>query len=158
MSSERTDARFGPWSGMSDRLFGEPAEVDSFEAEDLLKTAGIDPAKLRGALYQRMLERGEEYSRAGQPLPPLLKQALKDLQSRPEASHPESAMARTARLAIARLLQEIRDLPKRLDAGWTPAFTAAYRNQTELSARDKKTLDGVTEDLRKCIVERKTHE
>jgi hypothetical protein len=68
-------------------------------------------------------------------------------------------MARTAKLAIARLFEQIRGLPKLLDGGFTPTFAAAYRNMEELSARDKQLLDEVTEDLRKRIADRqRNHE
>lgn len=95
-----------------------------------------------------MLDRSEEYSRAGKPLPPLLRKALDDLRPVPDGEPDEGAVSRAARLAITRLLREIRNLPARLNSGFTPAFTAAYRNRTELSVRDKKVPDEVTEDLR----------
>jgi TPR repeat protein len=159
MSTERMDQQFAKLNALSDRLFGEAAEVGGTEAEQLLRSAGIDPEGLKGGLYQRMLERGEKYSKAGLPLPPLLRQALGDLRPAAEHSEPDVTMARTAKLAIARLFEQIRGLPKLLDGGFTPTFVAAYRNREELSARDKLLLDDVTEDLRKRIGDRqRSHE
>jgi hypothetical protein len=148
MSAEQMDNRITRLNTLSERLLGEPGEVEYPEAEELLKTAGIDPARLKGTLYQRMLERSEGYSSAGKPLPPLLRKALDDLRPIPDRKPDETTLSRTARLAITRLLREIRELPARLNAGFMPAFTAAYRKRTELTARDKKVLDEVTEDLR----------
>lgn len=153
MKTEFSDQRLARLNRLSERLFGEAVEIEPAEAEELLKTAGIDPARLKGALYQRMLERSRGYSDAGQLQPPLLRQALEDLKPVSEGSKTEGTMAWTARLAVTRLLSQIRELPKLLNAGFTPVFTAAYRNRKELSARDKQILDQVAEDLRK-----KTHE
>lgn len=159
MSTKRMDEQLTKLDVLSDRLFGEAAEVGGAEAEELLKSAGINPEGLTGSLYQRMLERGGKYSKAGLPLPPLLSRALEDLRPVAEPNEPETTTARTARLAIARLFEEIRGLPKLLGAGFTPTFAAAYRNREELSARDKQILDEVAEDLRKRIADRqRNHE
>lgn len=153
MSAQGKDEWAERLNALSDRLFGEAAEVEATEAEELLRAGGIDPARLKGDLYRRMLERSETYARAGKPLPPLLDRALRDLQPGAEANGEESPMRRAIRLYVRRLLAEIESLPKRLETGILPAFTAAYRNRRELSARDKKTLDKIAEELR-----RKTHE
>ena len=158
MSAEWMDERDTGLERLSERLFGEAEEVESAEAEILLKTAGIDPDRLKGTLYQRMRERSDEYSAAGRPQPPLLQQALEDLRPFSDWSESESAITRTARLAVARLLQEIRELPKLLNAGTNPVFMAAYRNRKELSTRDKDILDEVAEDLRRDAKAPKTHE
>jgi hypothetical protein len=149
MSGENMDERL---LRLSEGLFGEPAEIETAEAEELLKAAGIDPARLQESFHQRFHDERERYRKAGHPVPPLLEKALADLRSRAEQEPEESAESRTARRTIARLLQEIAKLPDRLNAGFQPAFTAAYRNRTELSDRDKMTLDRITADLKK-----KTH-
>ncbi len=153
MKTELHDQRFARLNRLSESLYGDATEVEPAEAEELLRTAGIDPARLKGALYQRMLERSRTYSETRRPLPPLLRQALEDLRPVSEGSKTETPVARTARLAVTRLLSQIRELPKLLNSGLTPQFTAAYRNRKELSVRDKQVLDQVAEDLRK-----KTHE
>jgi hypothetical protein len=149
MSTEDFDKQFMEWARQSERLFGEPAEVDSAEAEELLRTAGIDPDRLKSTLHQKMLERSKKYTDAGKPLPPLLQQALEDLKPAAEQRSGETASLQAARLSIARLLRDISELPVRLGAGLVPVFTAAYRNRTELSAHDKKILDEIGENLRK---------
>lgn len=158
MKTELPDQRLARLNRLSEVLFGEASEVDPAGAEELLRTAGIEPERLKGALYQRMLERSKKYSGGGRPVPALLRQALKDLEPIPAGSQTEGTVARTARFTMTRLLAEIRELPKLLNTGLTPQFTAAYRNRKELSARDIRVLDGVAEDLRKRTGERKTHE
>ena len=79
MSPERVEDRIVRLSTLSERLFGEPAEVETAEAEDLLKTAGLDPEALKNFLYQRALERSETYFRTGKPQPALLRKALEEL-------------------------------------------------------------------------------
>ncbi len=150
MSLDRMDKQLARLNSLSERVFGEPAEVDPAEAEQLLRSAGIDPARLKDALYQRILARSEKYSRAGQQFPPVFTEALEDLRPDSEKNANETtSLIRTASLDIAQLLREIGELPKLLGAGVTPSFTAAYRNRTELSARDKVILDGVAEEFGK---------
>ena len=134
---------------LSEALLGDPTEMETAEAEELLKSAGIDPNELKASFYRRMRERSETYVAAGRPVPPLIEKALEDL--RPPAAEPDredNSEFRMARLVIQQLLREIEELPKRLSVGFVPAFTAAYRNRTELSDRDQKTLDQIAEDLR----------
>jgi hypothetical protein len=150
MSAEQINQRIKRWNTISERLFGEAEEMETAEAEELLKAAGIEPALLKASLYQKMQERSETYAGTGRPVPPLVRKALEDL--RPPPARPDredTGASRTARLAIQHLFDEIAALPQRLSAGFVPVFTAAYRNRTELSARDKKTLDKIARDLRK---------
>ena len=147
-STERMNQRINRLDRLSEHLFGEPGEVEYAEAEELLKTAGIDPSRLKDALYQRMSERSEKYRGTGKPLPLRLRQALEDLRPGSETPAHQTTAARTARVAIARLLEEIQELPTRLSAGFIPEFSAAYRNRTELSARDKEVLDEIMDELR----------
>jgi hypothetical protein len=149
MGRQPAEERVARLNRLSEQVFGTPAEVDLAEAGELLRAAGIDPAELKGTLYRRMLERSEEHSSSGRRVPPLLRQALEDL--RPSVSNrntEETTLRRSAELGVARLLREIRELPRLLQAGGAPVFTAAYRNKTELSANDRKLLDGVADDLR----------
>ena len=146
MSGEHMDERL---LRLSDALLGDPAEMETAEAEQLLKAAGIDPARLKSSLYRRFEVERERYRNAGRPVPPMLQRALDDLESGEDRKSEQSAESRAARQAIARLLAEIAELPKRMNAGFAPAFTAAYRNRTELSDRDKETLDKIAEDLRR---------
>jgi hypothetical protein len=149
MRSDRMDEQMARLLRSSEAIFGEAAEAEPAEAEELLRAAGIEPETLKIRLCQKMLKRAEEYSRAGRSLPPLLKQAVEDLRPDRDKKAEASSLPSTARLAVTRLLKEIEELPKRLSGGVTPALSAAYRNKKELSARDKKVLDKVAEDLRK---------
>lgn len=150
MSADHIDEeRIARLNRVSESLFGEAAEVETAEAEELLKAAGIDPGELKNRLYRRMAERSQTYSGSGRPVPPLLRQALEDLRPGSTQRAEETPLFRTARLGIVRLLREIAELPSRLDKGLVPTFTAAYRNRRELSAGDKKVLDEIGENLRK---------
>lgn len=146
MSAEDVEKQIARWNAFSDGLFGEADEIDIAEAEELLKAAGVDPARLEENLYRRMLAHREEHLRDGKPVPELLEQAIRDLQPGAGPHDDESDLLRTVRFHVKRLLTEIRNLPELLE---TPAFTAAYRNRSELSARDKKTLDKMAAELRK---------
>lgn len=157
MSAEPMNERIVRLNTLSGRLFGDPGEAEYAEAEELLKTAGIDPARFKDSLYQRALEQSEKYPSSGRPVPPLLQKALDDLRPRgPERKSEETVATRKARSAIARLLREIADMPERLNAGFLPAFTAAYRNRTELSAHDKRLLDKIAEDCEKKSINRRS--
>jgi hypothetical protein len=160
MSTERTNQHLVRWNSLSERLFGAAADVTAAEAEELLKTAGIDPTGLKDSLFQRLLERAERYSGAGRPVPPVLQRALEDLQPASGRKVEEATVSRTAQLAIARLLREIAELPERMSSGIAPTFTAAYRDRKELSARDNKILDEVAQELQERIRTRRpeTHE
>lgn len=149
MSAEEVEKQIARWNALSDGLFGEADEIDIAEAEELLKAAGVDPARLEENLYRRMLAHREEHLRDGKPVPELLEQAIRDLQPGAGPHDDESHLLRTVRLHVKRLLTQIRNLPELLETGMTPAFTAAYRNRSELSARDKKTLDKMAAELRK---------
>ena len=144
MSAERMDEQLARLTRASEGVFGEPAEVDAAEAEELLQAAGIDPARIKANLYARFQEK---YSEAGTPLPPRVRQALEDLRPGANAGGEGSVLARAAKLHVDRLLAEIKNLPNLLKMGGTPAFTAAYRNRTELSAHDKKVLDKIADEL-----------
>jgi hypothetical protein len=149
MSAQGVEEQRRRLDKLSDALFGEAPDVDRIEAEELLRVAGIDPEKLTGGLYQRMLEKAQGYTQAKKPLPPLLEQAVEDL--RTAANRDENELARTARAAMARLLEEIKRLPTLLERYSTPTFTAAYRKKKQLSARDTKLLDGAADDLQKRV-------
>lgn len=152
MSAQVFDERLGRLSKLSDGLFGEAADVDSSEAEELLRAAGVDPHQLKNAMYQRMRESVRKYSEVGKPLPPLLKRAVEDLQPSAAGHLDENDLVRTAKAVVARLLEEVRNLPSLLlDGHFTLVFTAAYRKKKELSPRDKKLLDDVADELQKRV-------
>jgi ATP-dependent Clp protease ATP-binding subunit ClpA len=156
MSPQPFQERLGRLNRLSEALFGAAADVERAEAEELLKAAGLDLEQLKRALYRRLRERSEKHVAAHQPLPPLLRQALEDLAPIADQRGEETPLARTARLAVARLIKEIRALPTLLNGRLTLEFSAAYRNKKELSARDKKLLDSVADELRKRIEGHKT--
>ena len=139
---------------LSDGLFGEASELDSVEAEGLLRKTGIEPDVLTDALYRRFELQAKTYWRKGKPLPSLLKKALEDL--RPPTAPPrnERELAREARMVVRRLIERLTRLPDLLLTKPTPPITVAYRNKKEISDRDKTLLDRVSDDLRKRIEDR----
>lgn len=153
MRAERMEERLARLNLVSERVFGDAAEAGAEEAEELVKAAGIDPARLKDSLFEKFEQLSEEYLRAGRPLPPLLDKALEDLGPGRETRGGRSPLGRGARLHVQRLLAEIGDLRNRLAANHTLAFRAAYRNRKDLSARDKQTLDAIAEDLRRTAHE-----
>lgn len=153
MSPDRINEGVERWNSISEGVFGEAAEIDTAEAEELLRSAGIDPAELKATLYRRMREQSEAAADRSRPLPPLVQKVLEDLRPAAEPDKDDAQASSMARLAVQRLLAEIRELSERLDAGFVPVFTAAYRNRSELSARDKKVLDQIAKGLAE-----KTHE
>ncbi len=148
MSAEHSESQLARLNALSDRVFGEAGEIDAAEAEVLLQAAGIDPARLKSDLYERFKERSSTYAASGKPLPPRLRQALRDLEPSAQASSEESLLIRAGKLRVRRLLTEIKNLPLVLELEGTPAFTAAYRNRRELTARDKQVLDGIADELK----------
>jgi len=96
MTMKTSDQRITRLNSLSDRLFGDGSDLEPGEAEELLKASGIDPDRLNGNLYQRMLERSRKYSDVGQPLPPLMRQALDDLNPASEKGELEGALVRDA--------------------------------------------------------------
>jgi hypothetical protein len=153
MSEEQVEKQIVRLSAFSDGVFGEAGEIGIAEAEELLRAARIDPSRLKGNLYEKLQEKSEGYSKVGKPLPPRLRQALDDLQPKAEADTRESPLGRTAKLHVQSLLAKIRNLPHLLEVSGAPAFTAAYRNRTELTARDKQVLDIIADELRRNVHE-----
>lgn len=149
MSADSSDKKIARLNSLSDRVIGGLAEVDASEAEELLRTAGIDPLQLKENLYLRMIERSKMFSAAGKPLPPLLQKALEELRPSQAGGESVSSLAETARRHVVQLLKEVEKLPKLLDRSETLTFMAAYRMRAELSVRDKETLDNIAEDLRR---------
>ncbi len=151
MSGDSNDKEIARIKALSDRVIGEPEEIDVSEGEELLKTAGIDPARLRENLYQRILERSAVYSRSGKPVPPILRKAQEDLRPSQAVHESSFSVAETARRHVRQLLQRIETLTKLLEMCGTPTFMAAYRKRADLSAGDKETLDNIAEDLRRKL-------
>lgn len=128
--------------------------MDTFEAEGLLRTIGIDPDAVKVALYRRFRRQAKTHWREGKPLPPLLKQALEDLRPVTAPLRREKELARQARTAVKRVIERVNALPGLLRMESNPAFSMAYRNKKELSDHDKEVLDTVADDLRKRIEDR----
>jgi sugar-specific transcriptional regulator TrmB len=132
---------------LSDRILGDPKEIDAVEAEELLQAANIDPQELKARFHRRFDNLAREYAAKGQRVPLLLKQALADLRPGVSRSRAERELLREAQAAVRNLLKRATQLPRLLAK--IPNFTlaAAYRNKKELSERDKKLLDDVARNL-----------
>jgi hypothetical protein len=136
---------------LSDGLFGEAAEMDSFEAEALLRAAGMDPDGLKSRLYQRLDQQAQTHGRRGKPLPRVYMQALDDLRPLTLPARKEAEILGQAKAAVNRVIERAKSLSKLLEGQSAPTFTMAYRNKKKLSPRDKQLLDSVTEEQRKRV-------
>jgi len=63
----------------------------------------------------------------------------------------EKDLARQAKRLVERVLEQVNRLPSLVEGKPSLVFAEAYRQKRELSARDKKLLDRVTDDLRRRI-------
>jgi hypothetical protein len=132
---------------LSDRILGDPKEIDAVEAEELLRAANIDPQELKARFHRRFDNLAKEYAAKGQRVPPLLKQALADLRPGVSHSRTERELLREAQTAVRLLLRQTKQLPQLLAKIPNLTLAAAYRSKKELSERDKKLLDEVARQL-----------
>ena len=132
---------------LSDRILGDPKEIEVAEAQELLLAANIDATELKARFHRRFDNLAKLYAAKGQRVPPLLKQALADLRPGVSHSRAERELLRSAQTAVRHLLKQAKQLPQLLTK--TPHLTlvAAYRNKKELSEHDKKLLDGVARNI-----------
>ena len=119
---------------------------------ELLDAGGLDPGILKTNLHRRALQLREQCDRMGQNPPHLLERMIGDLAS-PTTSQESDGVVSVERQWIIKLLNDIRQLPQRLHAGFEPSFSNAYRNKKELSAADKKMLDRIAEEMKQSLKE-----
>jgi hypothetical protein len=149
----RTDSfaeRMDRLTCLSDNLFGDAAEVDTLEAESLLRAGGIDPDALKSRLYQRLHRQAQKHKRGGKPLSQRFAAALNDLRPLTPLQN-ETEIVRQAKTVVKRVIERAKLLSKLLEGQDAPTFTMAYRNKKELSDQDKRLLDSVVEDQRKRV-------
>ncbi len=132
---------------LSDRVLGDPQEIDTAEAEELLRAANIDPQELKARFHRRLDNLAKEYADKGQRVPPLLKQALADLRPGVPHSRTERELLREARTAVRHFLKQAKLLPQLLAKIPNLTLAAAYRSKKELSDRDRKLLDEVGQQI-----------
>jgi len=132
---------------LSDRILGDPEEIDAAEAKELLREADIDPEELKARFHRRFDTLAKAHAAQGQRVPPLLKQALADFRPGVSHSRTERELLREAQTAVRRLLRQAKQLPQLLAKMPNLALAAAYRSKKELSDRDKRLLDEVGEQI-----------
>jgi hypothetical protein len=132
---------------LSDRILGDPKEIDAVEAEELLRAANIDPHELKARFHRRFDNLAKEYAAKGQRVPPLLKQALADLRPGVAHSRSERKLLREAQTAVRLLLTQAKELPQLLAKIPNLTLAAAYRSKKELSERDQNLLDEVARQI-----------
>jgi hypothetical protein len=145
--AEDNEERRNRMSKLSDSLFGDAEEIDRGEAEELLRTAGLDPETIASEVYARLYRQAQEYWIANKPLPPLLKNAIDELRPLTAPPRNEKELGSQARTRMERKVEEARSFPV-----WTQSTTpefrpSAYRNKSELSEKDKTVLDEITKRL-----------
>jgi hypothetical protein len=136
---------------LSEALFGAPDEIDEEEAEQLLRETGFDTETLNDRLYKRLYAEAQQYWKARKDLPPLLKRALEDL--RPASSQPrnEAELARQAKAGVEQFIEKAKLLASAFMPDAPVTFAESYRNKQGLTEADRKTLDGVQEQLKSKI-------
>jgi len=132
---------------LSDRILGDPKEIDAVEAEELLRAVNIDPQELKTRFHRRFDKLAREYASKGKRVPPLLKQALADFRPGVSHSRTERELLREAQAAVRHLLKQAKQLPHLLAKIPNLTLAAAYRNKKELSEHDKKRLDEVAQHI-----------
>jgi hypothetical protein len=132
---------------LSDRILGDPKEIDAAEAEELLLAANVDATELKARFHRRFDNLAKAYAAKGQRVPPLLKQALADLRPGLSHSRAERELLREAQTAVRHLLKQAKQLPQLLTKIPNLTLAAAYRNKKELSEHDKKLLDDVARNI-----------
>lgn len=135
---------------VSDRLFGDPAEVDVTEAEELLAAAGLDTSEFENRMYSRLYSEAQKHWMKQENLPPLLKKALADLRPPAAPARNESEFALQARSSVERLLEVARLLPTLLQ-DQPPSFATAYRRKGELADADKDLIEKAKADLQRKL-------
>jgi hypothetical protein len=134
-----------------ENLFGKAIEMDAIEAEALLGTAGIDREVLQANLHRRFERQLRRYRSAGKPVPRLLEKAADDLLPTTAPARNEKELYRQAKQVVRRALERAKVWSRIAEGLEVPVFTMAYRHKKQLSERDKKILDAVTEALRKRV-------
>jgi hypothetical protein len=113
---------------LSDRILGDPKEIDAMEAEELLRAANVDPQELKARFHRRFDDLAKSYAAKGQRVPPLLKQALADLRPGVYHSRTERELLREAQTAVRHLLSHAKQLPRLLAKIPNLTLAAAYRH------------------------------
>lgn len=135
---------------LSDRLFGDPAEVDATEADELLTAAGVDGSELENRMYSRLHHEAQKYWMKQEALPPLLKKALASLRPANAPARNESELAQQAKSSVERLIEVARLLPTLLQ-DQTPSFATAYRRKGELTDSDEDLIEKAKIDLQQKL-------
>ena len=132
---------------LSEALFGEPDEMGLEEAEELLRSAGMETDSVSANMYRRLYKRAQQYWSAGQPLPPLLKQALNDLRPLTEPPRTDAELLTQAKARVEGMVEQARGFPF-LQEREVPSFgVSAYRNKKGLTDKDKSVLEDIAGEM-----------
>jgi hypothetical protein len=135
---------------VSDRLFGDPEEVDATEADELLAAAGLDSSELENRMYSRLHSEAQKHWMKQEALPHLLKKALADLRPTTAPARNEFELTQQAKSSVERLIEVAKLLPTLLQSQ-TPTFATAYRRKGELTDTDKDLIERAKIDLQKKL-------
>jgi predicted transcriptional regulator len=139
---------------LSDSLLGGADEIDYAEADQIISAAGSNVSSVKAKMYGRLYKQAQEYWKAGNQLPPLLKKALDDLRPITESARSEKELQNQAQVRVEDIVEQIKAIFSVLQVK-SPEFVTAYRNKGDISDTDKKVLDEITEDLRKRLMNSK---
>jgi hypothetical protein len=135
---------------LSERLFGDPTEIDADEATELLAAAGLNTSELEDRMYSRLYNEAQKYWMNQEPLPPLLKKALADLRPTTAPARNENELAQQAKSSIERLVETAKLLPALLQHQ-APTFATAYRRKGNLTDSDKELIEEAKSDLQRKL-------
>jgi hypothetical protein len=138
-------------NSLSDALIGAPDEIGEDEAEQALCEVGLDTEALQERVYQRLYAEAQQYWMAHKDLPPLLKKALDDLRPLSAPPRTEAELARQAKTSVERIVEKAKLLASALLPEAPLTFAESYRNKQDLTETDRKSIDGVQEQLKKKI-------
>lgn len=131
-----------------DNLSGRPTDIDAIEAKDLLRAGNVHPEDLKRRLYERLDNLAKRHAMKGQPLTPLLKQALGDFRPALASSRRERELIRNARSSIRHLIDQAKRVSSLLEELPELTFASAFRSKHSLSAADKQILEDLVKRLR----------
>jgi|SRR5579859_6755 len=139
---------------LSESLLGGAEDVDNNEAIEIINAAGASVSSVKARIYAKLYKQAQEYWKAGNSLPPLLKKALDDLRPITAPARSEKELQNQAQVRVEGIVEQIKAIFSTLQVK-EPEFVAAYRNKGDISEADKKVLDEITQDLRKRLMDSK---
>jgi hypothetical protein len=133
------------WKVVFDSLFGNIEEMDGPEAEEILRSAGIDYESVRRKMYDKLAQSATALRLEQKAVSEDIQQALNAFRPLDAPPRSEDEAKKQARGIIDRFFG------KAIEGQPTLRFALSYRNRGELTEADVKLLDSVVDKLKKQI-------